>query len=375
MSGQDLRFGGSVRGYQFFALEESPFSARRDSEVWLVRLTQETSYRFFTFETHGLMTLTSPALNGSSQLAVTGSRTFLPLETELASCNDLGLLASFDRINVRLHMGKATVVVGRQAVTWGVTYFWPAMDLFAPFAPQQVDRDYKAGVDAVRIRIPLGAFSEFEVLGSILGSSLDRDGAAGALLRWNVGRADLGFMGGKFHRDTVAGTFVTANVFGTGLRGEMTWTDSGDPSDGQRDREHFWRGTIGLDRQLSPSLSLIAEAIWNGYGTGSPNRYVQWFDSDRIARGEVTAFGRVYSGTSMTWLLHPLYTLDNTVLINWNDHSTLWVPTLSWSTSNNSTLLFGGQVGFGEGLDELMLPESEYGSASTSAFVSMRIYF
>ena len=93
------------------------------------------------------------------------------------------------------------VTLGRQAIGWGVAYFWPTLDLFSPFSPERIDRDYKSGVDAVRATIALSAYSELQLVGAVLGPSPREDGAAGALLRLGLGPLDLGLMGGKFHGD------------------------------------------------------------------------------------------------------------------------------------------------------------------------------
>jgi hypothetical protein len=293
----------------------------------------------------------------------------------LVDNENLLLAGGLDRLNFQFDLDRARLVVGRQAITWGVSYFWPAVDLFAPFAPQQIDRDYKAGVDAVRLVVPLNNFSELEVVGAVLGSSFQRDGSGATLLRWNFGSADLGVMGGWFHRDTVLGGFVTADVKGTGVRGELTWTHSGDPDDETRDRERFWRGSAGLDRQLTASLNLVTEFSWNGYGTSDASQYLEWLEADRVLRGEVTGLGRVYTGGTLGWMMHPLFSLTNTILVNLKDPSALWIPSLVWSTGNNSEVLLGGQVAIGqEPITEAVL-RSEYGSGPSLLFGALRLFF
>lgn len=377
---QSHNLGGSVRGYQFFGLEDSELLPRRDSELWLLRLTEEVSFgRDVSFEFHGILNFASPPLAGESSLAVSPSRKFLPLDVTFYENDKVSFTGALDRANVQIDLGHIQVKLGRQALTWGVSYFWPAMDIFAPFQPNQVDRDYKAGVDALRITFALNNFSELEILGGILGSSAKNDGAAGALLRWNAGSSDLGFMAGRFHGDTSAGVFITSNVRGTGIRGELTYTDSGDPADEARDREEFWRGSIGLTRQLFPSLGMVAEVAWNGYGSCDPRDYLDRAVSDRVLRGEVTSLGMIHSGVSLSWMFHPLLTLNNSFLVNWNDSSTLWIPVLVWSAGDNSEVLVGGQISSGGGISSnsegTPALESEYGAIPSSVFGTIRIYF
>ena len=50
----------------------------------------------------------------------------------------------------------ARLVVGRQVLSWGTGRFWNPTDLLSPFAPTDVDREVRHGVDAIRYSLPLG---------------------------------------------------------------------------------------------------------------------------------------------------------------------------------------------------------------------------
>ena len=385
--GQKIHWGGSIRGYQFLELEEvlpdeaesdvkEFFSGRRDTELLILRFILETSFNpHVELEVHPLLQLVSPSLSGPSQLATDITGTYLPLDHTFTDSTRVDLTGSLDRLNLQFDFESIRVVAGRQAVTWGVTYFWPALDLFAPFSPRRVDRDYKPGIDAIRATIPWGNYSELEVIGGVLGSSLKRDGTLGALARIYLGPLDVGLMGGKFHRDTVAGGFFTADVSGTGVRGEVNWTQSGDADDLVLDRRIFWRASAGVDRQLAPTVYLTLEFSFNGYGASEASGYLALAGADRIVRGEVNALGRWYSGVSAAWQLHPLGTLSNSLLVNWQDPSALWIPTLSWSTGNNSVLLVGAQMSLGKELAPEGVPRTEYGSAPSTIFAAFQQYF
>ena len=373
---QDWKLGASIRGYQFFRFEDLPFQQRRDSELWILRVTHQSGWGSnITFEAHGVLGFLSPPFAGVSRLAVAEARSFLPLDHTFFLNSKAALVGNFDRLNLSFDFDGAKVVVGRQPVSWGVSFFWPALDLFAPFGPRQIDRDYKAGVDAVRVIVPLGAFSEFEMIGSVLGSSASRDGALGSLLRLNFGAVDVGFMGGTFHEDIVLGGFFTSNLRGTGLKGELSWTESGDSEDLLRNRERFWRGSLGVLRQLSPSTSLTLEVAWNGFGSSDPAHYIFLLQADRFLRGEVNALGKIYSGIFLSRQLHPLLVLGNTLLVNWNDPSALWIPSLNWSLGNNAESLLGVQLGIGRSLSDEGIPRSEYGSIPNTLILGFKAYF
>jgi hypothetical protein len=197
----------------------------------------------------------------------------------------------------------------------------------------------------------------------------------GALARLNLGPADIGLMAGWFHEDVVVGGFVTANVRGTGLRGEVAFTRSGDPRDAEIDRGRFWRASVGVDRQLTPTLSLTAEVAWNGFGTSDPKNYPPVAAADRVRRGEINALGRRYAGASLGWQAHPLLAVTGLALANLDDGSVLFLPHADWSLSDSISVVFGAIVGIGPGLRSDGRPASEFGSAPQTLYAAIKAYF
>ena len=373
---ESWKLGGDARVYQFLRLGGDDDS-RRDAELGIGRLKLDATLPAgFGLEAHGVFSLLSPSGTPAQTIASGTTRRFLDLQHTFESGNDAAMTLEADRLNVRWERpGVMRVVAGRQAITWGVSVLWPVLDLFAPFAPERIDREYKPGVDAFRATVALGTLSEVDVVGAMLGSSVSRDGSIGALARVNLGPADVGVMLGHFHTDTVAGGFVTANVLGTGLRGEIAFTDSGDPADAALDRSQFWRATVGVDRQLTPTVSITAEASWNGFGTDRPQDYPRFAAADRVRRGEITSLGRYYLGVSLTWLAHPLLTVTGTTLVNASDGSALLLPYLDWSLADDVSLVFGGLFGIGAGRASDGRLQSEYGVVPETVYTAIRVYF
>ncbi len=378
LAGQSLDVGGSARGYFFFRLEGLPefIDLRRDTEFSSFRFTLDSDVNdSISFEAHAVLDFLSPPESGAARIAQGRSSTFLPLETVFSEGDSHLLTGRFDRLNMQLKLADVRILVGRQAISWGVAHFWPTIDLFSSFSPERIDRDYKDGVDAVRAILPLGSYSELQVIGAVLGPSAGRDGSLAAHFRLHMGTWDLGLMGGRFHGDTVAGVFVTSDVLGTAYRGEVTWTDSGADEDRLLDRERFWRVTLGLDRQLSPAIGISGEFHFNGFGVGDPAQYLRLAITDRVRRGDVTALGRYYTGGALNWQLHPLVTVSQALLFNWNDRSLLWLPSLNWSSGDNSSILIGAQWGIGAGFEDEVTINSEYGPVPATIYIGARWYF
>jgi hypothetical protein len=371
----EIDLGGDSRYYQFLRIEDDDAS-RRDAELGVLRLKlQAREGEEWIADVHGVVSLTSPAATGASAIVTGSTPRLLDLEATVVRGEDVEVVMELDRLSLTWQRREFRLVVGRQAITWGVNFFWPVLDLFAPFAPERIDREYKPGVDAVRLTVPLGPLSEVEAVAAGQGESIEDDGSVAALVRLHAGPADVGAMGGRFHRDLVVGAFVTASVRGTGLRAEVAFTESGDPDDAAIGRSSFWRASAGLDRQLTPSLTLTAEAYWNGFGAEDPSGYRRVAAADRVQRGEVTSLGQYYAGLSLAWQAHPLVSVTGTVLVNLGDPSALLLPYLDWSLADNLSLLLGALVGLGPGLDRAGTPGSEYGAVPATFYVALRAYF
>ncbi|NIB45103.1 hypothetical protein HBA55_36330 [Pseudomaricurvus alkylphenolicus] len=191
---------------------------------------------------------------------------------------------------------------------------WPVLDLFTPFAPQRIDRDYKPGIDAIRVTVPLSDFSEIEIVTAGQGDNMPQDLSYAAMGRWNIANSDIALMAGRFHEDTVIAGFFTTDYAGVGYRLEVAHTESGDELDKQLDRRRFWRATAGFDYQINPDVTWVTELAWNEYGAKRADEYLKIIIADRFSRGEITSFGRAYVGSSLNWQFHPLVNASVAVL-------------------------------------------------------------
>jgi hypothetical protein len=371
----EVRLGGDARYYQF-GLLDADVQGRRDLELGLFRLgLTARSGAEVVLEAQGVLDVASPAAASTTALVTGTTPRLLDLEHVFVDESDLRVAAELDRLSVTWQRPAFRLVVGRQAITWGVSYFWPALDLFGPFPPERADREYKPGVDAVRLTLPFGSLSELDLVAAGQGTSLEEDGSIGGLHRLHLGAVDVGAMAGWFHRDVVAGAFVVADVRGTGVRAEVAFTDSGEPADARLGRARFWRAGIGLDRQLTAAIAASLEAAWNGFGASEPDRYRATAEADRVRRGEVPSLGQWYLGASATWQAHPLVTVTASALANLGDGSVLLLPRVDWSLTDDLALVLGAVVGLGPGPRPDGELRSEYGAAIDSVYAAIKAYF
>ena len=265
--------------------------------------------------------------------------------------------------NVRFSHRNADLVIGRQAVTFGRSFFWNPTDWLTSFTPTEIDREYKAGVDAARLSFALGRFSGAELLYAY-GEDGERDESALIARAFtNLGGWDLELLGGSVWIDDRLGFAWSGDLAGAGVRGELSWHQ---PRLG--DEEDFLRATLEADYRWPSSLYLILELHHNGWGSTEVEDYAALFGSPRLLTGQVTNVGRHYLASRLSYELNPLTTGSLAVLVNLHDGSGLVHPTYSRSLSDESRLVLGANLPWGPAADAGGL-RSEYGAYATTLWM------
>lgn len=279
-----------------------------------------------------------------------------------------------DRLFVKLRLPHVDVTVGRQAISFGTTFFFTPMDLVAPFSPTTIDREYKPGVDAIRADAYLGTAGNLSLVAAYAGSwdlpGLVLVGRGGL----TVDVWDLGLFLGAVHEDMVVGLDAAGSAGDFGLRAELTVTR---PRGGG---SAFLRAVVGADRRFDFGLQVSGELYAQTLGAMDSKGMLAFAASERVARGELWALGRYYAALSATYELHPLVRAGAFGVVNLRDPSALVGPSLTWSAAENTEVDVGAYLGLGrrppEGFPVLDTDlGSEFGFAPVTAFAALKTYF
>lgn len=296
----------------------------------------------FAFRTNPGATLDQSATDDGFRL--------MDLTWELHSGDRHRLVHRFDRLALQYRGSTWGVTVGREAVSWGSGLVFQPMDLFSPFAPTTVDRDFKAGDDLLIVDKLFADGSDLQFLG-VARRDIEGDATAdvaSAAVKWRkfVGSGELELFAGKHYLDQVYGGALRIPVRSAMLRTDLVATrlQAGD---------WYYSGIVNLDYSFDlagRSSYVFAEYYHNDFGLkalpASPALLPEALAA-RLLRGEVFNLMRDYLalGGSVQW--HPLWTQALTVIGNLNDGSTLLQTSISYVPSDRATLEAGVTVPFG----------------------------
>jgi hypothetical protein len=277
-----------------------------------------------------------------------------------------------DRASVAWETGRTSVTVGRQAISWATTLFLTPADPFAPFDPSDPFREYRAGVDAVRVRFFPGPFAEVE---GVVRAAEGPDGTRTSVLARAQTSLDawaVGAWGGALHGEAAAALFASGAAGATALRGEASLRRG-------EDGGAVARAAVGVDRRVTAAgrdLFLVGEVQFDGFGAGSPSRLMHVGTSRPYLTGEMQTLGRWTAAAQASWQAHPLVSLDAMVLRSLTDGSALLAPGLSWSATAGASLRLGAYLGFGaDAVDPLAGPASEYGAVPLFGYAALSWFF
>ena len=291
---------------------------------------------------------------------------FLTMDQTISSGTDAGWRHRLYRGWVEAAGAGWTARFGRQRVAWGTGKIWNPVDILNPYQPTALEREERFGVDALLVRRGLGAVGAAEAVYGLGRSWVETDLLARA--RTNAAGADVALMGGKVSGSTgswMAGGETALDFLEGNLHGEWTYTVL-------ETRTPFWRAMAGYEYSFSsdPPLGLLkdvwvdAEFFHNGRGRTDSRRY----DPGLLRTGREVALAKSYLGLALKKELHPLLSVELSVLQNLDDASRFISPAASWNAWRDLHLSAGLQAYAGR-------PQSEYGRLPNTAFAQAQWFF
>ncbi len=315
-----------------------------------------------------LQTASPGALAGA--LGQPSSADWLPLQGSFVTGDHVTWRQRVDRLAVHYTTSRVEIIAGRQPISWATTLLLTPADPFAPFDPSDPFREYRAGVDAVRVRAFPGPFADVEAALRVADTPEGRRLTGGVRGKVSRGAAEWSAWAGAVYGDPAAAIGATWTVAGAAVRGEAELRRNGDST--------VVRGTVGIDRNFTlagRSLYVAAEYQYDGFGAADAAQLPAVAAGPVARRGELQVAGRHEAALHLTWQLHPLVALDALTLVDLGDGSVLAAPAASWSASSRLTVRAGLYAGFGANSGPAAVPASEYGAVPTSFYLSAALYY
>ena len=289
----------------------------------------------------------------------------------------VGIYHNLDRAFVEFSTDFADISVGRDAIAWGSARVVNPTDVLTPFTYDQLDTEDRIGVDAVRVRVPIGAIGEWDT-GYIFGEDFKFEKSAFYLRsQLNAAETDFSVSLVGFQKHLLAGLDVARGIGGAGFWLEVAYVFVESFARDADTESNYLRASTGLDYSFGEKTYGFIEYHYNGAGAKAPENYLANLDQPAYTQGSVYLMGVHYLAPGFSYQLTPLISSSGQMLFNLSDLS-IWVgPQVEYNIAEDIYLSAGGFLSIGKRLENGETPEfrSEFGSYPNVIFSSFRAYF
>jgi hypothetical protein len=293
-------------------------------------------------------------------------------------------LVRLDRLSVGYTGERGVVRIGRQAITWGNGMVFTPMDIFNPFDPAAVDKEFKTGDDMLYGQYLRGNGDDVQGVlvvrrDPLTGEVESEEGSLAGKYHGIAGGSEFDALLAVHYDDELLGGGGNISLGGAVWRGDLvlTRTEEGTVASGVTSLSYSWIWG-------GKNWSGVLEYFHSGFGQGACDYAPESLADnpellERLARGELFTLGRDYLAASALIEVTPLFLLTPNLFANLADPSALLQVVTQNDLREDLVLLGALNVPIGP-------PGSEYGgiesgvpglylSSGPSVFVQLNWYF
>lgn len=325
-----------------------------------------------------------PILFARQASFVSDSVSLFDLSKELSADNEFISNARLDRLSIGYSSEKTVLRVGRQALSWGSGLVYQVLDVFNPFAPSDVDKDYKNGADMLYAQYLLDSGSDLQLIGVPRRDPLSGDieyaqSSLAAKLHGQISLLELDYdaLAARHFNETMLGAGFSRNVLEAVLRTDFSLTRL-------QDGDEVFSFLVNIDRSWEAwgyNWYGFLEYFHNGFGQSDANfGNLSGELVARLERGELYSLGKNYIAPGFRIELTPLVNLYCNALWNLGDNSHLFQTRLVYDMTSNTRLMGGINLPLAERNTEfggLRLPTAEesYLASARQAYLQLAYYY
>jgi hypothetical protein len=285
-----------------------------------------------------------------------------------------------DRASFAYQTRQINLTVGRQAIGWGRGTIFSAVDIFAPFTPLEINREWRRGVDAARADIKISDTASIDMV-TAWGPALDQS-ALGLRVRGYAGPIDAELVFAKRATDYLYGMTSSAAIGDFEVHGEFAaFQTPGDvPSPGLfGNHDLVPKVVLGVSNNfnIGTGLKVLLEYHYSGFGASDPKLLPALLAtpaySARVQRGDTQILGRQALAAQATYTFNENWNGSFEQLQSLTDSSGVLVPILSWDFTENMSLQGALFYGYGPAA-RLGVPQSQFGGVPLTCILKLSYY-
>jgi len=324
-----------------------------------------------------------PGINSNDYRAADLDERLYPAPND--TVGSFAVFQNLDRAFFTVTTPPFDLYIGRQAIAWGYAHVINPTDVIVPYNYSELDTEDRIGVDAIRLRAPIGFMAEIDA-GYVFGDDFKFSQSAFFVRsKLRAARTDFSVLLIGFRENLLVGLDLTRDIGGAGFwaEGAYVFVNALDENDADGSTDYF-RGSVGFDYSFWGNAYGFVEYHFNGAGSNNSENYFDNLSTTAYTEGSVYLMGKHYLAPGASYQVTPLLTATCEVLVNLSDPSVFLVPNLEYNIAQDIYLTAGAYVGVGRRAELVSGPGfvshrinfgSEFGSYPDTYYTSFRIYF
>jgi len=288
---------------------------------------------------------------GARTLLINDDRRLFDLTIEAIDEEDFVSVVRLDRLFASYSDEHLVVKLGRQAISWGNGLIFHVVDLFNPFSPIEIDKDYKTGDDMAYGQWLFDSGADIQGLAVVRRDpetdsvmSDERSYAMKFHQRISALELDVDLLAARHFDESVFAIGGSREFLGGILRGDVSLFELEN-----NDLELFLvtnydRSWVYFDKNFYGYIEYYRNAVGEGDGT-----YDQISDAslERVERGEAFVLGRDYLILGMRTEWMALFNTYINQIFNLHDESGIFQFRGEYDFKQNILIAFGVNAPYG----------------------------
>ena len=277
-------------------------------------------------------------------------RRLFDLTDEITDSENLAVVHRLDRLSIGYTVERMVVRVGRHAVSWGNGLAFNPLDIFNPFSPTAVDKDYKTGDDMLYGQWLFASGDDIQAIivprHDPTSNDVASDQGSGAFKYHGMKAGmDYDLLAARHYDETLFGIGLAKGWHGAIWRIDVSVTDLNGNGHATSLVTNIDRSWTWFDRNVYGYIEYFRN------GVGEANKNYTTPDAGlqkRISRGELFTLGRDFLAAGMQVELSPLFNLLPSMICNLNDESLFFQVKATYDWKENITITSGVNLSYGD---------------------------
>jgi hypothetical protein len=322
-----------------------------------------------------------PLASGVTGLPQDDRRLF-DLTRDLSEGQQHAVVQRLDRLSLGYLGAGGVLRVGRQAISWGNGLVFQPLDIFNPFSPIAIDKEYKTGDDMLYGQRVFGGKSDVQAIllprrDPISGKLAGDQGSVALKYHQTFAGSDVDVVLARHYDEALFGAGLVRNLGGAVVRVDLVVSDTladGRVSSLVINTDYSW---VGFKRNMYGYL----EYFHSGFGARTTADYAMPSPAlgERLARGELFTQGRDYLATGVQVEISPLVNVYNGIILNLHDASGFYQLRGVYDYRQNLQLQAGLNLPYGDRGSEYggvaVVPGGPVVAPARSVYIKSAYYF